>query len=44
MVRYDSATEGVNVNLVTNIASDGLGGTDTLSNIEGIRGSNFNDT
>jgi Ca2+-binding RTX toxin-like protein len=44
MVRYDSGTEGVDVNLVTNIALDGLGGTDTLSNIEGIRGSNFNDT
>jgi Ca2+-binding RTX toxin-like protein len=43
MVRYDSATEGVNVNLATNTALDGLGGTDTLSNIEGIRGSSFND-
>jgi Ca2+-binding RTX toxin-like protein len=44
MVRYDSATVAVNVNLVTNLASDGLGGTDTLSNIEGIRGSGYGDT
>jgi Ca2+-binding RTX toxin-like protein len=44
MVRYDSATEAVNVNLATNTALDGLGGTDTLSNIEGIRGSSFADT
>lgn len=42
--RYDSATVGVNVNLATGTATDGLGGTDTLANIENIRGSNFNDT
>ena len=42
-VRYDSATTGVNVNLVTGVALDGQGGTDTLLNIEGVRGSNFND-
>ena len=29
--------------MATGTASDGFGGTDTLSNIEGIRGSNFND-
>jgi uncharacterized delta-60 repeat protein len=44
LVRYDSATSAVNVNLSTDIASDGLGGTDTLLNIEGVRGSNFDDT
>jgi Ca2+-binding RTX toxin-like protein len=43
-VRYDPATSAVNVNLVTGIAQDGQGGTDSLLNIEGIRGSNFNDT
>ena len=43
MVRYDAATAAVNVNLVTGVAVDGQGGTDTLFDIEGIRGSNFND-
>lgn len=43
IARYDSATNAVNVNLATGVASDGLGGTDTLINIEGIRGSSFND-
>lgn len=43
IVRYDSAVTAVNVNLVTGIAIDGLGGTDTLLNIEGIRGSSFDD-
>jgi uncharacterized delta-60 repeat protein len=43
VARYSSATTGVTVNLATGIALDGLGGTDTLSNIEGVRGSNFND-
>jgi len=43
MVRYDAATTGVNVNLVTGLALDGQGGTDTLTGIEGIRGGNFND-
>jgi Ca2+-binding RTX toxin-like protein len=41
---YTSATSAVTVNLGTGIASDGLGGTDSLSNIEGVRGSAFNDT
>jgi Ca2+-binding RTX toxin-like protein len=43
IVRYDSATSGVVVNLVTGSATDGLGGTDTLLNIEGVFGSSFND-
>jgi Ca2+-binding RTX toxin-like protein len=35
---------GVVVNLATGTASDGYGGTDTLSGIENVRGSTFNDT
>jgi len=42
-VAYDRSTSAVNVNLVTGTASDGFGGTDTLSHIEGIRGSAYND-
>ncbi len=42
--RYDYAAAAVNVNLVTGIAIDGDGGTDTLRNIEGVRGSEFGDT
>ena len=34
----------VNVDLATGVAQDGEGGTDTLRNIEGIRGSDFDDT
>jgi Ca2+-binding RTX toxin-like protein len=42
---YEHARAGVNVNLTSGVASDGYGGTDTLSNIENVRGSrNFNDT
>jgi Ca2+-binding RTX toxin-like protein len=37
---YYSSTASVTVNLVTGIASDGLGGTDTLSQIENVQGSN----
>ncbi len=37
-------TQGVNVNLVTNTATDNWGGTDTLSNIENANGSNLGDT
>ena len=44
VVRYDQATGAVNVNLATGTASDGYGTTDTLLNIEGIRGSNYADT
>ena len=44
---YNTATTGVVVTLNGNLdgtASDGLGGTDVLRNIEAVRGSNFNDT
>ncbi|MGE0332005.1 MAG: hypothetical protein AB7P37_15105, partial [Ramlibacter sp.] len=44
VVSYFSATTGVSVNLQTGTASDGLGGTDTLSNLNFINGSNHNDT
>jgi Ca2+-binding RTX toxin-like protein len=37
---YYSSTGSVTVNLATGIASDGLGGTDTLSFIENVQGSN----
>ena len=43
IVRYENAAIGVNVNLATGIAQDGEGGTDTLLNIEGVRGSAFDD-
>jgi len=43
VVRYDSAASAVTVDLASSIAQDGLGGTDTLLNIEGIRGSRFGD-
>jgi Ca2+-binding RTX toxin-like protein len=43
-VDYQNSIAGVTVNLTTGIASDGYGGTDTLSNIENVRGSrDFND-
>ena len=42
-VDYVNAPTGVTVNLATGVATDGLGGTDTLSNIERIRGSDHND-
>jgi uncharacterized delta-60 repeat protein len=42
-VDYTSSATGVNVNLATGSASDGLGGTDTLVNIEAVRGSDFGD-
>ncbi len=35
----DDPTNGVVVNLATGVAQDGWGGTDTLSNIEGVEGS-----
>jgi Ca2+-binding RTX toxin-like protein len=38
---YYSSTGSVTVNLGTGIASDGLGGTDTLSQIENVQGSNI---
>jgi Ca2+-binding RTX toxin-like protein len=37
---YYSSTASVTVNLITGTASDGLGGTDTLSQIENVQGSN----
>ena len=43
LVRYDNATGGVSVNLAAGTASDGYGGTDTLINIEGVRGSSHDD-
>ncbi len=42
-VAYDRSSSAVNVNLATGTASDGFGGTDTLSHIEGIRGSAYHD-
>jgi Ca2+-binding RTX toxin-like protein len=47
LVAYNGATSGVTVVLNDTLdgsASDGLGGTDVLKNIEGVRGSEFNDT
>ena len=41
---YGSPTTGVNVNLATGIAQDGFGTIDTLYNIEGVEGSDLNDT
>lgn len=46
-VEYGSSTAGVNITLGgtgKGTAQDGLGGTDTLINIEAVRGSAFNDT
>lgn len=43
LVRYDWDSSGVNVDLVSGIALDGFGGTDTLLNIEGISGSAHDD-
>ena len=43
-VDYLRSTSGVNVNLATGVAQDGYGTTDTLANIEDVRGSrDFND-
>jgi Ca2+-binding RTX toxin-like protein len=42
-VDYAGSTTGVDVNLTTGLATDGLGGTDTLLNIEHISGSAFAD-
>ncbi len=43
-VRYNFGNGPVNVNLATGVAIDGEGGIDTLAHIEGVRGSNGNDT
>jgi Ca2+-binding RTX toxin-like protein len=42
-VEYMDAAVGVVVNLATGVAKDGEGGTDTLSNMEGVMGSAFGD-
>lgn len=42
-VGFDGATTGVSVNLATGIAQDGQGGTDTLIDIEGAYGTEFDD-
>ncbi|SPF81790.1 calcium-binding protein [Pseudoprimorskyibacter insulae] len=44
LVRYRDAAAGVSANLATNSANDGEGGTDTFIGIEGIHGSEHNDT
>ncbi|MBI5900162.1 MAG: hypothetical protein HZB40_13145 [Rhodocyclales bacterium] len=44
MVMYRDAAGAVTVNLSTNSASSASTGTDTLSNIEGVIGSDYNDT
>ena len=41
---YQSSINAVVVNLGTGTAADGWGGTDSLINIENVRGSNFSDT
>jgi len=38
-----SATEGLTIDLAQSTVQDGLGGTDTILNIEGVEGTNFND-
>jgi Ca2+-binding RTX toxin-like protein len=48
-VRYDNdvnygGTNGVTVNLATGVAIDGFGTTDTLSNIENVRATIYNDS
>jgi Ca2+-binding RTX toxin-like protein len=45
IVRYDASTGSVHASLATGLATqDGWGGRDTLSGIEGLRGSHQNDT
>ena len=41
---YSGSTAAVNVNLGTGIASDGLGGTDALVNINQVQGSSYADS
>ncbi|MDX9815034.1 MAG: hypothetical protein RBR70_00120 [Arcobacter sp.] len=43
-ISYENAKAAVNVNLSLNIAQDTLMGTDTLSNIQNLIGSDFDDT
>ena len=42
--RYLNATAGANVNLSAGTAADGFGGTDSLTGIENVHGSEFGDT
>jgi Ca2+-binding RTX toxin-like protein len=44
VTRYEDATSAVTVNLLTGMATDGLGGTDTLVGIEAVYGGRFGDT
>lgn len=41
---YDSATNGVSVDLAAGVVSGGNWGTDTLLHVEGIRGTDYDDT
>jgi Ca2+-binding RTX toxin-like protein len=43
-IQYDLDPAGISVNLLTQIAIDGWGTTDTLGSIESVEGSRFNDT
>ena len=43
-ISYASSAAGVNVDLAAGVAQDGLGGTDTLANINVVTGSAFGDT
>jgi Ca2+-binding RTX toxin-like protein len=43
-VDYSTDPNAVTVNLLTGVATDGFGGTDTLLSIENANGSGFNDT
>jgi Ca2+-binding RTX toxin-like protein len=43
-VTYNDATAGVNVNLAAGTAADGQGSTDSITNIECVRATGFNDT
>jgi Ca2+-binding RTX toxin-like protein len=43
LVEYQLSPGGIDLNLATGVADDGLGGTDTLLNVENVRGSLFED-
>ena len=43
-IDYSASTSAVNVNFQAGTAQDGLGGTDTLLNIDGVNGSSGNDS
>ena len=43
MASYEASTAGVNANLATGSANDGMGGVDTLTGIENLRGSKYAD-